>query len=252
MIAPGARSSVATVRLAVVLVVVVAVVVLGVQPEAVLGRVVGIVGIRARPAVAMAHVDDDRCPGDRRLDLGPGGVRAVDLDHVRRVLDRLGVRLVGIGSIARRRIVRRPDDDHDLRVGERGARRRHRDAKADDEGEGEERRRSCATRAPGWTRGLVDLVSLVAGRRATQSRDGPDAASPSVRARCGAGRSGRVRVRRRRCASAPPVPRAAGSRRRAPTRRDGRPVCRTAPARRPRRPGRPRRSPARRSRRTRW
>ena len=91
------------------------------RPEAVLRRVLGVVRVRARPAVAVAEVDDDRRAVDRRLDLRPGRVRAVDLDHVRRVLDRLGVRPVGVRAVAGRRAVGRPDDDHDLRARRRAA-----------------------------------------------------------------------------------------------------------------------------------
>ena len=108
------------IRLAVVLVVVVAVPRRRVEAEAVLGRVLGVVRVRAGPAVAMPEVHDDRRALGRGLDLRPGGVGAVDLHDVRRVLDRLRVRLVGVVAIARRHAVRRPDDDHDPGVRRHG------------------------------------------------------------------------------------------------------------------------------------
>ena len=53
-----------------------------VEPEAVLGRRVERVAVAARPAVAVAQVDDDRGAVDGALDGGPGGVRRVDLDDL--------------------------------------------------------------------------------------------------------------------------------------------------------------------------
>ncbi len=83
------------VRLAVILVVRVAVAGGRVEPEPVLRRVLRVVRVRAGPAVPMPQVDDDAGADDGGLDLGPRRVGAVDLDDVGGVLDRLGVRLIG-------------------------------------------------------------------------------------------------------------------------------------------------------------
>ena len=81
-----------------------------VEAEAVLGRRVERVAVRAGPAVAMAHVDDQRRALERGLDRRPRGVGGVDLGHVGRVLpgDRGGGS--GLGAIAVRGGAGGPDD----------------------------------------------------------------------------------------------------------------------------------------------
>jgi hypothetical protein len=71
-----------------------------IQTEPVLGGGVEGVAIVARPAVPVAHVDDERCAVDGLLHRGPGRVRRVELHDVRRVLagDRGGGS--GLGAIA--------------------------------------------------------------------------------------------------------------------------------------------------------
>ena len=110
------KREVVDVRLAVVLDVVVAVAGGGVEPEAVLGRVLRIVGVRARPAVAVAHVDHDVRVGRGGLDLRPGRVRAVHLGDVRGVLLRLEVRGITALTVRVGLAVDGADDDHHLRV----------------------------------------------------------------------------------------------------------------------------------------
>ena len=109
-----------------------------VETEPVLGREERIVRIRARPAVAVTQVDDDRGPSHRRLDPRPGRVGAVDPDDVRGVAQSLGIRDVRGPPVLRRGAVCRPHDDHDLGVGRRarGLRGRHGDAQAGDQDEG--------------------------------------------------------------------------------------------------------------------
>ena len=268
----GARSSGRDVRLAVVLVVVVAGAGRGVEPEPVLGRVLRVVGVRARPAVAVAEVDDDRRARDGRLDLRPGRVRAVDLDDVRGVLDRLGVGPVGVGAVAGGRAVRRPDDDHDLgvrAVAAAAAARRRRRRQGGEHGEGERtamralRKRGLRRRTE-RARGSVPPQPRSPGRGTGQSRDGPASlVGPSGRAGAvaggGAGVGCGLRVRARQCRR-----RGAGAATQLGQRRsDGfvgpgrtgsaaRPASpSTARPRHRRRSDRPRRSRARRCRRTR-
>ena len=110
-----------------------------VEPEPVLRREQRVVGVRARPAVAMTEVDDDRRACDGGLDPGPRRVGAVDPDDVRRVAKCLCIRDVRRRPILRRRPLRGPHDDHDLRVGGRGRcrRRRHGEAETGNQDQGE-------------------------------------------------------------------------------------------------------------------
>ena len=125
-------------RLAVVLVHVVGQVVRVVQPEPVLRRVVRVIGVGARPAVAVTVVEDDVRAGCGGLHLRPGRVRAVDLGHPRRVLDRLRVGLVGVRPVGAGRALGRSDDDHHLGIADRDGRGRGARG-ADGRQEGEER-----------------------------------------------------------------------------------------------------------------
>ncbi len=156
------------VRLAVVLVLVVGelpvAVQVGVQAHAVLGRVLRVVGVWARPTVAVAEVDEDRRSDRRRLYPRPRRVRAVDLDDVRGVLDRLGVRGVGVLAVRRRRAVGRTDHDDDLRgrarrrgVGSRGVPERRERTGEREHGDGK-----GTTHWGSTSSGVTDLRSVTA------------------------------------------------------------------------------------------
>jgi hypothetical protein len=86
-----------------------------VEPEAVLGGRVERVAIPARPAVAVAEVDDDRGPGQRLLDGGPRRVRRVDLDDLGSRLARGAGGLVREALVVRRRPADGAHDDRDAR-----------------------------------------------------------------------------------------------------------------------------------------
>ena len=73
------------------------------------------VAIDARPAVAMAEVDDHRRALQGRLDVRPGGVRRVDLDDVGRQLGGRGRSLVGETAVVGSCSAGRTDDEDDLR-----------------------------------------------------------------------------------------------------------------------------------------
>jgi hypothetical protein len=78
-------------------------------------------------AVAVAEVDQDVRPLGDALDLGPGGVRAVDLVHRRAVGPSLGREALGPIDVAGRLAVGGADDDDDLLAGgiHRGGGRGH-------------------------------------------------------------------------------------------------------------------------------
>ena len=143
----GGRGELADAGLAVVLDLVVAqaavAVDVRVEPEAVLGRVVGVEGVGAGPAVAVAQVDHDARAVDGLLDPGPRGAGAVDLDDVARVLAGDIVEAVRVAAVARGGVVRGAHDDRDLGIGaDRGVGRlragRHDDADAGEEGRDED------------------------------------------------------------------------------------------------------------------
>ncbi len=110
-----------------------------VEPEAILARRVERVSIRARPAVPVAHIDDDARSLERVLDGRPRRVRGVDLGDVRRVPTGDRRRRARLGSVPVGRCARGPDDQDDLRNagrrwrGERADRRDHPDAKHGDQ-----------------------------------------------------------------------------------------------------------------------
>ena len=157
-----------------------------VEPEAVLGRVLGVEGVRARPPVAVAEVDDDRRAGDRRLDLRPGRARAVDLHDVGRVLDRLGVHLVGVAPVAGRDVVRGADDDRDLGVRRRERRR----------GDGREQAQTTEERREGGSGELAqDVGSGTTDSGAPGNEAGADQCLPSLAAGEGGANRGMVRPR---------------------------------------------------------
>ena len=160
----------AHVRLAVIAVLVVGqppvAVGVGVESEAVLRRVLGVVRVRARPAVAVAEVDEDGRPDRGGLDPRPRGVRAVHLDDVGRVPARLGVGRIRPRSIRRRGAVRGADHDHDLGRAQpgRGARVRRDRQRTGDHGRREQGddEGSMHRRSAGW--GMTDRFSLASIR----------------------------------------------------------------------------------------
>ena len=85
-----------------------------IEPEAVLGRREEVVPIAARPAVAVAHVDDERGPRDRLLDGRPRRIGRIELDDVGRVMPRDGRGGACLCAVAIGRVARRPDDEDDL------------------------------------------------------------------------------------------------------------------------------------------
>ena len=97
-----------------------------VQAHAVLGRRRELVAVAARPAVAVAEVDDDRGALERLLDRGPRRVGRVDLDDVRGELRGRRGGLVREAPVVRRSRAGRADDEDDLRgdPGRGGDRRR--------------------------------------------------------------------------------------------------------------------------------
>ena len=125
-------------------------------------------------------------PDRGRLDLGPRRIGAVDLDDVRRVLDRLGVGGIRPVPVAGRRAVGRPDDDHDLGLrralsgsnGRDGGREQAGDDAGDGEQEGKDGTGTSAM--DGSAMGGVDPMCLILAGEALrpQSRDGPAVASP--------------------------------------------------------------------------
>ena len=175
-------------RLAVVLGFAVTVVRRRVQPQAIHLGVGRVSRVRARPAVAVADVEDDARAREGRLDVGPRGVRAVDLDHVRRVLDGRRVRRFPVGDVLRRLGLYGAYDDDDLgrREGRpaRGRRRGRGRRASDRHGGGRDRRcrqhsgeqleqeqagevtqRVSSDRTPAGLGDLVLIASLAGGRR---------------------------------------------------------------------------------------
>ena len=182
------------VRLAVVLVVVVAVARRRVEPHAVLGRVGRVVRVRAGPAVAVAQVDEHGRPDGGSLDLRPRRVGAVDLDDVRGVLPGFRVRPVGVGAIAGGRAMGGTDDDDDLRIAGRGRDGGHHDAQGgdEDEGDGDGRLAQRWTPMAGCGGGVPSRLG--AGRVTLNRGMVPTSLAPSVARVWGGGRSGAVRV----------------------------------------------------------
>ena len=87
-----------------------------VQPEAVLGGREEVIAVAARPAVAVAHVDHDRCVLQGGLDPRPGRVGRRDHGDVGRVAPRdpggfVGLRAEAVGHAG----PDRADDDDDFR-----------------------------------------------------------------------------------------------------------------------------------------
>ena len=97
----------------------------GVQPEPVLrGRVEG-VAIRARPAVAVPEVDDDRRAVDGVAHGRPGRVGGVDLGHLGAGGGGLGRGLVGEAAIEVRQAADRAHHEDDTRHARSGGHGRH-------------------------------------------------------------------------------------------------------------------------------
>ncbi len=91
-----------------------------VEPEAVLGRRVERVAVRAGPAVPVAEVDHDRGALERVLHRRPGRVRGVDLGHLRAGGDGLGRGGVREGPVLAREAAHRPDHEDHPRDARRG------------------------------------------------------------------------------------------------------------------------------------
>ena len=105
----------------------------GVQPEAVLG-VLLVRRVRARPAVAVTEVDDDRGTLDVVEHLGPGGVGMEDASHVHAVRGgQVGDRLAG-RIVAALEAAAGTDDDDDLELAGRLGRARRCRREADGQG----------------------------------------------------------------------------------------------------------------------
>ncbi len=117
-----------------------------VEPEAVLRGPIERVAVAARPAVAVAHVDDKRGALEGRSDGRPCRVRGIDLGDVGRVPTGHGGRRA---SLAAEPFGHRPDrshDDHDPGDGRGGGHGRHRSRRREDASD--EQRRKYRTEPP--------------------------------------------------------------------------------------------------------